>query len=95
MSAATESVLLTTAELNGRGLRPRTGEVPAAVEEWQCRSRSGTRHLWRLDQAVEVKVRTSATPRPASARAKAVANWEDYDDRRRSRSDGLQGRDCR
>jgi hypothetical protein len=52
-------VLLTTTALRERGLRPATGEKPAKVEQWKSHSRSGVRHLWRLDQTVEIKRRVS------------------------------------
>src|SRR3954453_5883483 len=52
-------VLLTTTALRERSLKPATGEKPAKVEEWKFHSRSGVRHLWRLDQAVEIKRRVS------------------------------------
>jgi hypothetical protein len=52
-----EERLYATTELRERGLRPKTGERPAKIEEWKYHSRRGTRHLWRLDQTVAVKPR--------------------------------------
>lgn len=54
-------ILYSTKDLQERGLRPRTGETPAAIEKWQGVGRSGVRHLWRLDQTVE-KVARSLIP---------------------------------
>jgi hypothetical protein len=57
MSDLHEEALFSTASLKERGLRPRTGETPAKVEIWKYRGREGSRQLWRIDQAVEIKSR--------------------------------------
>jgi hypothetical protein len=51
---------LSTAALKQRGMRPRIGETPAKIETWHNNGRTGVRHLWRLDQAVEIRSRILA-----------------------------------
>lgn len=68
--------LLTTKELAERGLKPRKGEAPAKVEEWNYYSRRGVRHLWRLDQAEPIKRREiAAAALPVTPENVLVAVW--------------------
>jgi hypothetical protein len=68
--------VFSTFHLRERGLRPRTGETPAAVEEWKYMSRRGTRHLWRLDQAVPIKPPArEAQSIPVSPETVLLAVW--------------------
>jgi hypothetical protein len=65
--------LYSTAELKERGLRPRTGEVPAR-DETRRHGQKGGGYLWRLDQAVAKKMtRARKWPRE-SAETVAMEN---------------------
>jgi hypothetical protein len=57
MTTIDPETLLSITTLRERGLRPRAGEAPTRIEQWSYRSRSGVRHLWRLDQTVDIKPR--------------------------------------
>lgn len=49
-----------TAVLKQRGLRPKIGKTAAQIETWHNHASKGTRHLWWLDQATDIKSRVLA-----------------------------------